>query len=230
MAKKKGKSRSRRTGNAAGSTIGDGQGPAVVDAEEVYKVWGSAGGARQSDFELGLMHAQGIEPVPRDEVTAVRFFEQAARAGLVEASCKLGYMYAQGNGVEKDMAKAASLFRTAAEGGDPLAMCSLAALHVESDGVRKDERLAVMLFARACEAGSTTGGLNLGVTYLRGNGVSRDVGRAVEILMAVAEKAEEAEERAVSILATIYRNGVGVVSNRLRQDLRDFLREKGVQV
>lgn len=226
MAERGGSKARRGRGEEVGAAFGDAE-PEFVGTEEAYEAPGCA--LRRADFELGMMHAQGLDLIPRDELAAVRFFRQAARAGLVEAWCELGYMHAQGKGVERDMATAAACFERAQQGGDPLAMCSLAALCVEGDGVAKDERRAFDLFSRAYEGGSTTGGLNLGVMHLLGIGVLRDASKAVEVLVAVARKGEEAEGRAVAILVDVYRSGVDVPED-LRKRLRLFLQRKGAQL
>lgn len=54
----------------------------------------------------------------RDDARAAAYFRRAAAAGVPEALCLLGKLYAGGNGVEKDLKKAADYFEQAAKKGD----------------------------------------------------------------------------------------------------------------
>lgn len=61
--------------------------------------------------------AKGTE-VKKDELAAVRLLRSTAEKRQAGAINHLGYIYAQGNGVQKDLIKAAYLYRHAAILGD----------------------------------------------------------------------------------------------------------------
>ena len=73
-----------------------------------------------SMFLLGVAYAQG-KGVPKDDVLAARWFQQAARKGHARARSSLAYMHMTGRGVRKDPVTAYVLLAQAARDGDRLA-------------------------------------------------------------------------------------------------------------
>ena len=53
--------------------------------------------------------------VAQDKKESVKLYRQAAEQGVAEAQYKLGYCYAEGEGVEQDKKEAVKWFRKAAE-------------------------------------------------------------------------------------------------------------------
>src|SRR5512142_1086138 len=60
---------------------------------------------------------------------------QSARSGDVESQCKLGAMYACGDGVPRSYPVALQFMRRAADRGHPLALYNLAVMHARGYGV-----------------------------------------------------------------------------------------------
>ena len=77
------------------------------------------------------------EGVPKDAKKAVSLYCEAARDGDAEARYRLGWMYANARGVERDDALAAGLFRLAAAQGHEYAQRMLQ--HVSAAGERLPE-------------------------------------------------------------------------------------------
>jgi hypothetical protein len=71
---------------------------------------------------IAYEHGEGL---PKDPLIAAATYCDAARAGSAEAAFRLGWMYANGRGVEHDEEIAAGLFRLAAERGDEFARRTL---------------------------------------------------------------------------------------------------------
>ena len=65
----------------------------------------------------------------------------------------LGWMYANGRGVEQDEAKAVELYRAAAEQGWAPAQFNLGLMYANGQGVEQDEAKAVELYRAAAEQG-----------------------------------------------------------------------------
>jgi TPR repeat protein len=82
-------------------------------------------GDPEAMFLLGVAHAQG-KGAKLDDMTAVRWFRQAARKGHARAKTSLGYLHAIGRSVPRDRALARALLAEAEAAGDPLARDLLA--------------------------------------------------------------------------------------------------------
>ena len=75
---------------------------------------------------------------------STRALEKRAEQGDREAQCKLGFMYAKGEGVPQDYREAVRWLRLAAEQGDAMAQGQLGRMYAEGEGVPKDLILAYM--------------------------------------------------------------------------------------
>ena len=71
-----------------------------------------------AQFQLGKKFEFGID-IYKDDVEAVRWYQQAANQGHGEAQYYLGLCYGAGVGVTKNDAEAMKWFRKAAEQGEP---------------------------------------------------------------------------------------------------------------
>src|SRR5262249_13166332 len=113
-----------------------------------------------SAFCLAFMHEHGLA-VTRDAHSAksnyqqaVAFFVEGGGRGRPGSLNNLGFMYAQGKGVERDPVKAAEHFQQAGAGGFPIAKVNLGLCHLTGFGVPKDEMAAFMLFKDAADLGN----------------------------------------------------------------------------
>ena len=97
-------------------------------------------------------------------------------------SCvNLGFMYEDGEGVNKDKPKAAALYKQACDGADSGGCNELGAMYSDGSGVNKDEARAAALFKLACDGGSPYGCRNLGRDYEWARGVNGDFARAATL-------------------------------------------------
>ena len=71
------------------------------------------------------------------------------------AQHRLGYMYANGQGVQKDDAQAVKWFRKAAEQGNAKAQYCLGVMYDSGIGVQKDEAQTVKWYSKAAQQGNT---------------------------------------------------------------------------
>ena len=75
---------------------------------------------------------------------STRALKERAEQGDREAQCKLGFMYAKGEGVPQDYREAVRWLRLAADQGDAMAQGQLGRMYAEGEGVPKDLILAYM--------------------------------------------------------------------------------------
>jgi len=112
-------------------------------AYEEFLAAATAGHA-DSQFNVALMHEQGIG-VEKDEEAAVAWYAEAASQGHAAAQYNLGVLYENGRGTEIDFARANEWYRKAAVQGDALAIGNLGMLYVRGEGVREDRIAGVAL-------------------------------------------------------------------------------------
>lgn len=84
--------------------------------------------------QLGTLYLRG-ESVPRDEATAAKWFEAAARGKHINAMLYLAKLYQRGVGVPHDRKKVQQLWEEAAKLGNPEAMYNLGFSYVFGDYV-----------------------------------------------------------------------------------------------
>jgi len=114
------------------------------------------------------------KPAP-DLECAKRYVGNAAASGRPSAQSLLGWMYASGAGVPKDLPRAAELYLEAARRGDVAAQNNLGEMYEKGVSLTKNARLAAAWYRQAAQAGFAPAQFNLGRMYAIGAGVERDV-------------------------------------------------------
>jgi TPR repeat protein len=99
-------------------------------------------------------------------------FHEATRSnpGNADAQANLGWHYATGDGVPKDLSKAAELYQKAADQGNAMAQNNLGELYQTGDGVPKDLGKAAALYQKAADQGTADAQDSLGQLYETGQG------------------------------------------------------------
>jgi TPR repeat protein len=105
---------------------------------------------------------------------AAEFWQPLADKGDAAAQYRLGALYADGKGVERNDATAFMWFRRAAEQGDAAAQYDVGSSYFSGTGVPKNDVEAAKWFLRAANQGMEFAQLNLGLLYAAGNGVPQD--------------------------------------------------------
>lgn len=85
---------------------------------------------------------------------AVKLFEEAANGGITVAKYKLGKMFLNGDGVEKDIPKAIEWLKQAAMEENEFAECALGRLYLKGEEVEKDLPLAMAYLRSAAAKGN----------------------------------------------------------------------------
>lgn len=146
-----------------------------------------------SAFCYAFMHEHGLA-VGRDAALAERHYKQAAETfadesqhGIAASTSNLGFMYAQGKGVEQDAARAAESFRQAGAAGFALAKVNLGLCYLNGWGVPADEKAAFALFKEAADAGNGAGAACVGQMLRDGIAVDPNPELAIRYLRDAAE-------------------------------------------
>ena len=125
---------------------------------------------------LGEYYRDSTRP---DFEKALLWFRKAADQGSSIAMERLGGMYRDGYGVDKNYAIAVDWYKKAADAGDLTAMASIGWMHYHGLGLKKDVSEALRWYRTAAEKGGHEGMNNLGHLYLNGLGVKQDVQEAI---------------------------------------------------
>jgi localization factor PodJL len=125
-------------------------------------------------YEIGVRFAEGKGVAPNfDE--AAKWFDRAARSGLVPAIFRLGTLYEKGLAVTKDVDIARRYYMQAAERGNAKAMHNLAVLDADGGGKGANYKSAAQWFRKAADRGVADSQYNLGILYARGIGVEQNL-------------------------------------------------------
>jgi TPR repeat protein len=116
-----------------------------------------------------------------DEQTFDRHYQACIDWSDGRACTALGYMYAAGQGVEKDEAKAVELYEKGCKYRDPRGCTAHGLMLAGGVGAAKDLAKAAESFQQGCERADLRGCTNLGFLYMTGQGVAKDEAQALTL-------------------------------------------------
>ena len=111
----------------------------------------------------------------KDLTRAVELYERAAELGEKKAHCKLGYLYGEGEDVEKDTAKAIQHYEAAAVKGDVLSRHNLGVLEYYAG----NSKLALQHFMIAAKLGYQGSLGNIKILFMDGLATKADYAEAL---------------------------------------------------
>ena len=162
-----------------------------------------AGPAAAGPFEDGLAaYKRG------DYAASLQFWRPLADQGVPEAQSRIGFMYANGQGVPQNDAEAAKWYREAANQGDLDGLHNLAGMYlVGGGGLPQDNAIALKLYRQAAALGDPYAQNMLGSMYENGWVVRQDYVEAVKLYRKAAALGNASARTA---LGRAYENGWGV--------------------
>ena len=92
--------------------------------------------------------------------------KKACDGGDMDGCYNLGTIYANGNGVEKNVKKAMDLYKKVCDGGEMRGCYNLGVMYAKGSGVEKDFGKAAELFKKACYGGDMNGCRSLDIIYM----------------------------------------------------------------
>jgi localization factor PodJL len=141
-------------------------------------------------YEVGVRFSEGRVVAANNE-EAARWFEIAAKKGIVPAQFRLGTLYEKGLGVKRDLAAARDLYRAAADKGHGKAMHNLAVLYAEGADGKPDYSTAALWFRKAADHGITDSQYNLAILYARGVGVEQNLAESYKWFFLAAKEGDQ---------------------------------------
>jgi len=116
-----------------------------VNSFRFLQIAADAGHAR-GQFYLGLSYQQGIG-TPVDISKAIQLFHLSAEQNYVDAQCRLGILYSEGElGIERDTEVAIQWFKLAAAQNDTIARSQIAFCLVAGDGIQQNKDEAARIW------------------------------------------------------------------------------------
>ena len=130
-------------------------------------------GNPQAHALVARIHDEG-RGVPRDPITAARWYARGAELCDVASLFAYGLMLAEGRGVGRDRAQAADVLEKAAISGHALANYNLGLLFLKGDGKPENPYRAAQHIMYAAEKGVAAAQYDIGTLYQTGVGVPND--------------------------------------------------------
>ncbi len=156
---------------------------------------------------LGDGYLYGKCLISQNQEKAYQWYRKSAENGDVYAQNNLGWMYYNGNGVDKDYTEAVKWFRKAADQGSAYAQNYLGSMYWNGYGVDKDYTQAVKWYRKSAEQGYAIAQDNLGLMFCNGYGIDKDYTQAIKWYR---KSAEQGDASAQNNLGWMYENGYGV--------------------
>jgi len=133
--------------------------------------------AGAGDMKAGLM--DGLAAARAGDYVAARtIWVHHARRGSAEAQYRLGWLFENGLGTQKNFTRAVKWYARAAAQGHASAQYNLGVMYTDGRGVMRDETTAASYFRMAARQGHAKAAYNLGLFYQTGRGVEKDPDRA----------------------------------------------------
>lgn len=130
---------------------------------------------------LGDIYSVATPALPvTDFAAALGYYKQAADAGNIHATLRLGELTAHGLGTSRDVAAGRSIVRRIADTGNPVALISLGDLLREPQSGDVDGEGAVAAYERAADLDEADALVRLGDFYSDGMTVAVDLPRALD--------------------------------------------------
>ena len=169
-----------------------------------------AGKDVNTQYELGMIYAEGQKGVPQDSEKALYWLERAAKSDHILAQYELGTMYAVGEKVPQNLEKAVRWYENIARINDG----SLSLFQKDDSRSHNQKVVLVQSLAR----------YNLGVMYAEGKeGFRQDLKRAFLFLTHAAKSGSIRAERYLE--KKVRPEGEKMVQVRFKRDLDSFLQK-----
>ncbi len=143
------------------------------------------------DEAAALTTPAANDGVPVSSERSIAFGNTALQAAVAEGNpaawYEVGVRYAEGRGVEADMAEAAEWFAASAEAGYVPAQYRTALSYEKAMGVERDAQNALAWYTKAADAGNASAMHNLGVLFAQGAVGAPDNQQARKWFMDAAE-------------------------------------------
>lgn len=160
------------------------------------------------DISAVKLVLQGLESYEKNDYdSAFAYYTRAAQAGDADAMMRIGYLYLEGKGRNRNEGLAKRWFIEAATRGDAAAMAALGEMFMTGNGVTKNVDFGFKWLGESAKRGNTYAMISIGLVYEKGNSVPQNYELAKRWF---EEAAARGESYGFSNLGLAYRHGRGV--------------------
>lgn len=170
-------------------------------------------GDAEAQYQLALKYDFGRSNLTVNHQKAAQWYQKAAEQGHVKAQYNLGYLFQEGEGVQKDIHKAMYWFEKAAEQGFVDAYYNLGRFYYFDEFGLSNKAQAYGLFEKAAKGGYVDANYMAGFMLVRGVGIEKNLEEGLEKLKFAADHGSAAS---LYELAQFYENGDGVKRDYVR--------------
>ena len=124
-------------------------------------------------FDRDATKRLGDSYFEKDPNKALKYYEDAAEAGHIEAAYIAGVMYAENFEIRPNSTKSAALLKQAAEGGHAAAQADYGLLVYQGYGATKSDVEAAKWFEKSAKGGDKEGQFLYAFTLAKGEGVKQ---------------------------------------------------------
>ncbi len=183
-------------------------------APERFATWKRAAefGIAEARLFLGVCSEHGLQGLPKDELVATSWYEQAANQGVPQAQNRMGHRNEYGPIAQGDHKRALSWYRKAAEQGYAVAQQNIGENYFCGYGVPKDNAEAMRWFLLAANQGYR-------VSQYRVGELCDIADNITDAVIWYRKAAEQGHSLAQFVLGFNYYNGRGV-----EKDLHEAVR------
>jgi TPR repeat protein len=138
--------------------------------------------------KLGSIYYSGSYGQKQNYSAAFDNYDKAVKLGDIKGCVYLGYMYANGYGVDKNIAKAIEYYK---RDNSALANNNIGWIYEKGDGVEKDLEKAAGYYQKSSDAGNATATRNLARFYRDGIQFRKDMEKAIELYKKAAKAGDK---------------------------------------
>ena len=162
--------------------------------------------------QLGDVYRQGLIGNVESPKKSFQWYLKAAEQGISSAQFYIGYFYANGYGVKKNLNLAFKWYSNAAEQDNPAALNNLAICYEYGKGTKIDLTKAIYYYEESAKLGNIKAQKNLALCYKMGTGVECSPSKVFYWTLKAAENGDIESMRKIALY---YLNGYGTNKNKI---------------
>jgi len=114
------------------------------------------------------------------EIIQFIIYEVTCSSDNASSCTATGYLYENGQGVQKDRRKAIKFYMMGCNGGDSDGCTKLGYIYRTGEETKEDKKQAMKFFKKGCDSGNADGCTNVGMIYYSGYGLKEDKKQAMK--------------------------------------------------
>lgn len=191
-----------------------------VDSAMEHLMYSAENGNSVSSCTLGTIYRNGLYGIPRDNLTAEKYYQMSAEQNNPMALHNLGSMYCYGVGVKKDLAKGMDYYEKAMNGNYIPSFYDYGMLYINGKLMQPDYDKGAEYVIKAAEMDFVRAIEETARMHLHGIHFPQNTGKAIEIYQRLADNGNT---NSLCALGLIYLDGIGIEKDKEKAE--EYLRK-----